>query len=132
MKTLWRNKVAIGVAALALTGSVMLGAPAEATNKPASNGTSVSSTSQVVRVTQQGKGSYFGLLEWPFVASATEYRIYKTGSIRPRWRLFYITPPSVTSKIVSDKPAAVAIYRLFAVVNSKEVFMGEVVYIPRR
>lgn len=132
MKTTWIYKVAIGVATLALSGSVMLGAPAQATNKATSNQTSVSATSEVVRVTQQGRGSYFGNLEWPAVVGATEYRIYKTGSIRPKWRLFYITPPSVTSKIVSDKPAVVAIYRLFALVNSREVFMGEVVYIPKR
>jgi len=132
MKTTWMYKVAIGVATLALSGSVMLGLPAEATNKTTSNATSATATTEVVRVTQQGKGSYFGLLQWPSVANATEYRIYKTGSIRPKWRLFYITAPSVTSKIVSDKPAAIAIYRLYALVNSREVFMGEVVYIPRR
>jgi len=132
MKTVWKKKLAIGIAALALSGSVVLGVPAEATNRTLSSETNVSASTEVVRVTQQGKGSYFGLLEWPSVASATEYRIYKTGSIRPRWRLFYITPPQVTSKIVSDKPTAVAIYRLFALVNSREVFMGEFVYIPRR
>jgi hypothetical protein len=132
MKTLWINKVAIGVVTLALSGSVMLGAPAQANNKALSNGTSVSATSEVVRVTQQGKGSYFGLLQWPSVANATEYRIYKTGSIRPSWRLFHIAPARVTSRIVSDRPAVVAIYRLFALVNSREVFMGEVVYIPKR
>lgn len=132
MNIVWKNKVAIGIAALALTGSIILGAPAEAANKTLSDGTSVTATTEAVRVTQHGKGSYFGTLQWPSVANATEYRIYKTGSIRPRWRLFYITSAQVTSKVVSDKPAAIAIYKLFALVNSREVFMGEFIYIPRR
>lgn len=131
MKPLWKNKVAIWLTALALSFSVVLGAPAEANNKPTSQSASAS-TAQVVRITQQGVGSYFATLEWPIVPRATEYRIYKTGSIRPKWRLFYIAPSVANKMIVSDKPGAIAIYRLSALVNSREVPMGEVVYFPKR
>lgn len=131
MKPLWKNKVAIGLTALALSCSVVLGAPAEATSRAALQNTSTSTT-EVLQITQWGAGSYFATLEWPIVPGATQYLIYKTGSIRPKWRLFYITPSTVNSKTVSDKPGAIAIYRLAALVNSKEVPIGRVTYLPTR
>jgi hypothetical protein len=85
-----------------------------------------------VRVTQQGPGSLFALLEWPAVAGATEYRIFKTGSIRPKWRLFWITPSSLTQHTISDKPRSIAIYRVVALVNNREKDLGEFIYRPLR
>jgi hypothetical protein len=83
-----------------------------------------------VEVFQEAPGSYFGTLEWSSVPGATEYRIYKTGTIRPTWRLFYVYPTSITSITISDMPGAIAIYKLIAVVNNKEVLIGEATYRP--
>lgn len=70
------------------------------------------------------------VLQWFTISGGTEYRIYKTGTIRPTWRLFYVYPPSITSITVFDKPGAIAIYKIMAVVNSKEIFLGEAIYEP--
>ena len=85
-----------------------------------------------VNVTQVLPGIGIGeaVLQWSLVNGGTEYRIYKTGSIRPRWRLFYIYPPSVSSITIFDKPGSIAIYKIMALVNGREKFVGEVTYIP--
>lgn len=85
---------------------------------------------QFVQVSQEAPGSYFGTLQWSAMSEATEYRIYKTGSIRPSWRLFYVYPTYITNITISDKPGAIAIYKLVAVVNSQEVLIGEAIYRP--
>jgi hypothetical protein len=85
-----------------------------------------------VNVTQVLPGIGIGeaVLQWSLVNGGTDYRIYKTGSIRPRWRLFYVYPPSVTSITIFDQPGSIAIYKIMAVVNGKEKFVGEVIYRP--
>jgi hypothetical protein len=70
------------------------------------------------------------VLQWSSIPGATEYRIYKTGTIRPTWRLFYVYPPSITSITIFDKPGAIAIYKIMVVVDSKETLLGEVIYRP--
>jgi len=77
-----------------------------------------------------GNGTGEAVLQWSFTPRATEYRIYKTGTIRPSWRLFYVYPPTVTSITIFDKPGAIAIYKIMVVVNSEETFLGEVTYRP--
>jgi hypothetical protein len=77
-----------------------------------------------------GDGIGQAVLQWYLVPGGTEYRIYKTGSIRPAWRLFYVYPPSITSITIFDIPGSIALYKIMAVVNDKEVFLGEVTYIP--
>lgn len=127
------SKFFAGVAVAALCWSVLLGVPASAGGSSAPVASPSSETSsRGVWVTQQGRGSHFATLQWSAVAAATEYRIYKTGSIRPRWRLFYFTSPAVTSKLVSDRPGAIAIYRVTAMVNYREVLIGRFTYFPRR
>ena len=85
-----------------------------------------------VTITQvlPGKGVGEAVLRWYLVPGGTEYRVYKTGTIRPTWRLFYIYPPSITSITVFDKPGSIAIYKIMAVVNGKEKFLGEAIYHP--
>ena len=131
-----KSKVLAVSAAVAVGLSLLIATPAEACKEPhptpsASTATPVS-TVDTVRVTQQGPGSLFALLEWPAVAGSTEYRIFKTGSIRPRWRLFWITPRSLTKHTISDKPGSIAIYRVVALVNNREKDLGEFIYRPLR
>jgi hypothetical protein len=85
-----------------------------------------------VSVTQVLPGIGIGeaVLQWSLVNGGTEYRIYKTGTIRPSWRLFYIYPPSVSSITIFDKPGSIAIYKIMAVVNGRETFVGEAIYRP--
>jgi hypothetical protein len=85
-----------------------------------------------VTITQvlPGNGVGEAVLRWYLVPGGTEYRVYKTGTIRPTWRLFYIYPPSITSITVFDKPGSIAIYKIMAVVNGKEKFLGEAIYEP--
>lgn len=96
-------------------------------------GTTTDNSTLPVRVTQiGGAGSLFGMLEWNAVPGATQYIIHKTGSIRPYWRLFWITPASMTKLEVVDQPGAIAVYRVTAVVNSREVVIGRFNYRPRK
>lgn len=85
-----------------------------------------------VNVTQVLPGIGIGeaVLQWSLVNGGTEYRIYKTGTIRPSWRLFYIYPPSVSSITIFDKPGSIAIYKIMALVNGRETFVGEAIYRP--
>lgn len=128
-----RNKVTAGLAAVALSLSIGLVAPAEATNRyPVQQSASVSVSTPVVVTQTGGAGSHFGLLQWAPIAGATEYRIHKTGSIRPYWRLFFVAPASMTRLEVSDKPGAIAVYRVTAMVDSREVLVGRFNYRPTR
>lgn len=131
-----KSKVLAVSAAIAVGLSLFIATPADACEDPhpapSSSASAAPSALATVRVTQQGTGSFFGLLEWPAVTGATEYRIFKTGSIRPRWRLFWVAPSSVTMKTISDKPGAIAIYRVVALVKNKEIDLGEFTYIPVR
>jgi hypothetical protein len=127
-------KVLAASTALAIGLSLLNATPAEACEQPhptPSPTTEASvSTTDTVRVTQRSPGSAIALLEWPAVTGATGYRIFKTGSIRPRWRLFALIPSGATSRTVADKPGAIAIYRVVAVVGSREVDLGSFTYIP--
>lgn len=83
-----------------------------------------------VTVTQWEPGKGFASLEWSPVEGASSYRIYKTGSIRPGWRLYWTTDENGYIKTVSDAIGAIAIYRVTAVVGGSEVELGEVQYEP--
>lgn len=72
------------------------------------------------------------ILQWSSIPGITEYRIYKTGTIRPSWRLFYVYPPSVTSITIFDQPGSIAIYKIMVVIDFKETLLGEVTYQPTR
>jgi hypothetical protein len=93
---------------------------------PAASVVGTVSIAQVLPANAAGEA----VLQWFTISGGTEYRIYKTGTIRPTWRLFYVYPPSITSITVFDKPGAIAIYKIMAVVNGKEVFLGEAIYEP--
>jgi len=60
-----------------------------------------------VSVSQVTPGTGIGeaVLQWSSIPGATEYRIFKTGTIRPSWRLFYIYPSSITSITIFDQQA---------------------------
>lgn len=77
-----------------------------------------------------GDGTGEAVLQWSSIPGISEYRIYKTGTIRPSWRLFYVYPPSITSITIFDQPGAIAIYKIMVVINSKETLLGEVTYRP--
>ena len=131
-----KSKVLAASAAIAIGLSPITASPAEACEEPHPTASPTaypaSSTADSVRVTQQGPGSFFGLLEWPAVDGATRYMIFKTGSIRPYWRLFWIAPGGMTSLEVSDKPGAIAVYRVVATVGGREVNLGRFNYKPLR
>lgn len=85
-----------------------------------------------VGVSQVTTGTGIGeaVLQWSSIPGATEYRIFKTGTIRPSWRLFYIYPSSVTSITIFDQPGSIAIYKIMVVINYEETLLGEVTYRP--
>lgn len=83
-----------------------------------------------VKVTQVGAGSYDGLLEWTLVDGAEQYRIYKTSSIRPGWRLYWVEDGPWNYQTIVDKPGTIAIYRVSAVIGGKEIVVGEFKYEP--
>jgi hypothetical protein len=85
-----------------------------------------------VSVSQVTPGTGIGeaVLQWSSIPGATEYRIFKTGTIRPSWRLFYVYPSSITSITIFDQPGSIAIYKIMVVVDFKETFLGEVTYRP--
>jgi hypothetical protein len=58
--------------------------------------------------------------------------VYKTGSIRPYWRLFFVAPGNMNVLQVIDKPGAIAVYRVVAIVGSQEVNLGRFNYRPQR
>ena len=131
-----KSKVLAASAALAVGLSLLTASPAEACEQPhptpSPTAEAAVSTTDIVRVTQLTPGSPFALLEWPAVTGATSYRVFKTGTIRPRWRLFAMLPARVTSRTVADKPGAIAIYRVVALVNNRETHLGEFIYRPLR
>lgn len=83
-----------------------------------------------VTVTQNEVGSLFGKVRWTPIEDATEYRIYKTGSIRPGWRLYWTANSLATHRNISDAIGSISIYRVVAVVGGQEVVLGEVKYEP--
>lgn len=83
-----------------------------------------------VTVNQDAPGSPFGKVAWSPVEGATQYQIYKTGSIRPGWRLFWSSGANATYRNISDKPGAIAIYKVVAIVGSQEIVLGEIEYRP--
>lgn len=83
-----------------------------------------------VTVTQNEAGSLFGKVSWSSVDGATEYRIYKTGTIRPGWRLFWNANASSTHRNISDAIGSISLYRVMAIVDGQEVLLGEVKYEP--
>jgi len=129
-------KVFAAAGAVAIGLSLLTAAPAYACEQPHTSPTSSTSTRvsavDIVRVTQQSPGSLFGLLEWPVAAGATQYMVYKTGSIRPYWRLFFVAPESMNSLQIMDKPGAIAVYRVVAIIGSREVNLGRFNYRPQR
>jgi hypothetical protein len=125
------KKIAIsGVLALILVSAMPHSATVLATARESFVGSS--SESQSVSVAQWRPGSLLATLQWAPRVDAMSYRIYKTGSIRPKWRLFAVMPAAAASRTVADRPGAIAIYRVVAVVNSREVLVGEVIYQPVR
>lgn len=127
------NRLVAVLATIALSLSLGLISPAEATTRVVPTQTSTPAAVGSVWVTQTGgNGSVFGLLEWTPIPGATQYTIQKTGTIRPYWRLFWIAPAGMTALQVVDKPGAIAVYRVWATVNSREVLVGRFNYKPRR
>jgi hypothetical protein len=104
-------------------------APPQAPVVQEPNSAPIVGTVSVSQVTP-GTGIGEAVLQWSSIPGATEYRIFKTGTIRPSWRLFYVYPSSITSITIFDQPGSIAIYKIMVVVNSKETFLGEVTYRP--
>jgi len=85
-----------------------------------------------VTVSQVDAGSYDGILEWSTVDGASQYRIYKTSSLRPGWRLFWVEDQGWNYHTVVDKPGSIAIYKVIAVVGSEEIELGKFKYTPTK
>jgi hypothetical protein len=118
---------------LAVSLSLGLISPASAsTSVHTTSAAAPSSVANLEVVQLGGRGSFFGQLRWNQVESATQYRIYKTGTIRPQWRLFAYVSPAASRWTVSDKPGVVAVYRVMALVKNREVLVGQVYYFPAR
>lgn len=102
------------------------------TQAPVTQQDSIAPVVETVEVSRilPGDGIGEAILQWPPVLGASQYQIFKTGTIRPSWRLFYIYPSSITSITIFDKPGSIAIYKIVAIVDSKEVFLGEAIYEP--
>lgn len=133
MTTTKLNRLTAGLAAIALSLSLGVISPAEATTRVVPTQISTPVPVGSVWVTQTGgPGSVFGLLEWTPIAGATKYTIQKTGTIRPQWRLFWVTPANMTALEVVDQPGAIAVYRVWATVNGREVLVGRFNYRPKR
>lgn len=133
MTTTKPSKLLAILATVALSLSLGLVSPAQAVNRFTPLESTTSTTSPAVWVTQtDGPGSPFGLLQWTPVPGATQYRIHKTGTIRPTWRLFWVASGDMSSLIVTDMPGAIAVYRVTAVVNGKDVLLGRFNYRPKK
>lgn len=121
------------IVALSLILASPYAAPAAVFQKdPTSVKSSAEVLSQAVSISQWRPGSLLATLQWTPAPEASSYRIYKTGSIRPKWRLFAIMPAASAGRTVADRPGAIAIYRVMAVIDAKEVLVGEVIYQPVR
>jgi hypothetical protein len=131
MIRIWKALTVLGLATAVLSSSVAITAPAVAVTRLSQTEITTTSSTGLVSITQWETGSYFATLSWDSIPGATSYRIYKTGSIRPKWRLFAMTTQK-TSRTVSDRPGAIAIYRVMAMVNNREKFVDRVIYIPTR
>ena len=83
-----------------------------------------------VSVTQSAPGSGRAVLEWSQIPEAGGYKIYKTGSIRPSWRLYASVSKAAFYRNIIDKPGEVAIYRVVALVDTSEVEIGIFEYYP--
>jgi subtilisin family serine protease len=103
------------------------GADSELDTRPAPEPT----LENFVRVIQDEVGSGRATLEWSAVQESSGYKIYKTGSIRPGWRLFAATSSSATSRRVVDRPGEIAIYRVVALTGSGEIEIGIFEYFPQ-
>lgn len=130
VKTL-RSKVTAILAVIALSLSVSLVSPAEATTRPTRQDTS-STAIETVWVTQKAPGSVFGQLRWVQLPGATEYRIYNAGSFRPSWKLIFIMSSRASKRTIVDLPGTISIYRIMALINSKEVEVGRYIYKPTK
>lgn len=84
-----------------------------------------------VEVIQESVGSNVGLLRWSEVPDAQGYKVYKTGSIRPGWRLHWVAESTWFERTVVDKVGSIAIYRVVALVGSREVEVGTFEYMPK-
>lgn len=132
MSNLLKFKKALAFfAALALLASAYV-APAYGSTKPLyTQGSDTAIGSVQVTQVAPGTTSGRGLLEWTAVAGATEYRVYKTGTIRPTSRLVFVVAGAFTSKRIVDMIGATARYRVTALVNFREVLVGSFIYSPR-
>lgn len=84
-----------------------------------------------VEASQESPGSPFGTLRWSRVEGAVAYKIYRTSSIRPSWILYgYRQQNLITEAGITGLPGSTARYRIFAVINSEEVLVGETRYKP--
>lgn len=133
MNTTKPKKLIAGLASIALSLSLGVISPAQAATATVPLTSTTTTAAPTVWVTQVGgSGSLFGVLEWTPVSGASKYLIHKTGTIRPYWRLFWVTPATITSMQVTDLPGAIAVYRVTAVVNGKETVIGRFNYRPKK
>lgn len=82
-----------------------------------------------VKVTQLEAGSMFATIEWSAVPEAQEYLIYRTGKIRPGWRVLWSVDNLTTSQLIAEEPGSLSIYKVIAIIDSKEVEIAEYRYL---
>lgn len=89
----------------------------------------VSDVNDVI-VIQSEPGSNVGTLKWPRIEGSDGYRVYKTTSLKPGWRLHWVAQEDWFERTIVDKVGSTAIYKVFALVGGKEVEVGRFQYEP--
>lgn len=84
-----------------------------------------------VSVIEVEDGPMFGMLSWSRVAGSDGYRVYRTSPERPSWKVYgaFTSSSKVQMLIVTDV-GKIARYRVVAIIDSKEVEVGEITHSP--
>lgn len=85
-----------------------------------------------VIVTQREPGSIFATIEWSTYPEADKYLIYRTGQIKPGWRVLWDVDNLTTSQLIAEEPGYISIYRIVALVGTEEIEIGEFKYRPAK
>lgn len=76
-------------------------------------------------------GPMFGLLSWSQISSSSGYKIYRTSPERPTWKVYgAFTNNLKTEMLIVTDVGKFARYRVVAIVDSKEIEIGEITHAP--
>lgn len=76
-------------------------------------------------------GPMFGLLSWSQISSSSGYKIYRTSPERPTWKVYgAFTDNLKTEMLIVTDVGKFARYRVVAIIDSKEIEIGEITHAP--